>query len=114
MLSQFRRNPFSRGFSAAVTGGWTVVTSRRYSSRGCSFDAAGNSIFLGSAPDAPGALGAAGDDPESESFELCPKDMGGIGGSWAWSPALVDFDLDGRTDVYCCSGFVTGNTPADT
>ena len=47
-------------------------------------------------------------------FERCSPDMGGIGGSWAWSSSLVDLDLDGRLDVYCCSGFVTGDTAADT
>jgi len=65
--------------------------------------AAGNTIFL--------AETSSGDGP---AFEPCPPAMGGIGGSWAWSPALVDLDLDGRLDVYCCSGFVTGDTLADT
>jgi len=64
--------------------------------------AAGNSIFLADA------------GRENGGFRLCPPEMGGIGGSWAWSPSLFDLDLDGRLDVYCCSGFVTGNTPADT
>jgi hypothetical protein len=60
--------------------------------------AAGNSIFLN----------------RGESFELLPSKQGGIGASWAWAPALFDLDLDGRLDVYCCSGFVTGDTAADT
>ena len=60
--------------------------------------AAGNTIFL------------LGDD----GFERVSKDKGGIGGNWAWSSNLFDVDLDGRLDVYCCSGFVTGDTPADT
>ena len=61
--------------------------------------AAGNSVFLTRA---------------SDGFERCPGEMGGIGANWAWSPAVVDLDLDGRLDVYCCNGFVTGDTPADT
>ena len=63
--------------------------------------AAGNSIFLQSQGDGP-------------AFERCASDMGGIGGSWAWAPALADLDLDGRLDIYCTSGFVTGDTAADT
>lgn len=60
--------------------------------------AAGNSIFLN----------------RGETFERLPSQQGGVGGSWAWAPALVDLDLDGRLDIYCCSGFVTGDTAADT
>jgi len=60
--------------------------------------AAGNSIFLN----------------RGSGFELLPAKQGGIGASWAWAPALFDLDLDGRLDVYCCSGFVTGDTAADT
>ncbi|HED65450.1 MAG TPA: VCBS repeat-containing protein [Planctomycetes bacterium] len=65
--------------------------------------ASGNSIFLAKA-----------DDGGAEEFENCPPEMGGTGGSWAWNNSLVDLDLDGRLDIYCCSGFVTGDTPADT
>ena len=60
--------------------------------------AGGNSIFLNG----------------GDSLERLPGDAGGIGGSWAWAPALFDLDLDGRLDLYCCSGFVTGDTAADT
>ncbi len=60
--------------------------------------AAGNSIFL--------AKGA--------GFERVPSAQGGIGASWAWAPALFDIDLDGRLDAYCSSGYVTGDTAADT
>lgn len=65
--------------------------------------AAGNSIFLAQA-----------DDEGGVSFERLPPANGGIGGSWAWSIALVDLDLDGLLDVYCCNGYVTGDTAADT
>jgi len=60
--------------------------------------AAGNTVFL---------LG-------EEGFERAPGENGGIGANWAWSTNLFDIDLDGRLDVYCCNGFVTGDTPADT
>jgi hypothetical protein len=60
--------------------------------------AAGNSIFM-----------AAGG-----TFERLDPALGGIGASWAWAPALFDLDLDGRLDVYCASGFVSGDSLADT
>ncbi|NOT31033.1 MAG: VCBS repeat-containing protein [Planctomycetes bacterium] len=60
--------------------------------------AAGNSIF----------------QSRGATFELLPSKQGGVGASWAWAPALFDLDLDGRLDIYCCSGFVTGDTAADT
>ena len=60
--------------------------------------AAGNSIFL------------RGD----EGYERLDPKKGGIGASWAWSPALLDMNLDGRLDLYCASGFVTGDTLEDT
>lgn len=65
--------------------------------------AAGNSIFF---------RGTAGSD--APSFERAPKAFSGIGASWAWSSAIFDLDLDGHSDLYCASGFVTGDTAADT
>ncbi len=60
--------------------------------------AAGNSIFT------------AGES----SFDKLPKSAGGVGASWAWAAALADYDLDGRLDVFCTNGFVTGDLPHDT
>ena len=48
------------------------------------------------------------------SYARLDAKAGGTGGSWAWAPAFLDLDLDGRLDLYCCSGYVTGDTPADT
>ncbi|MEM9379421.1 MAG: VCBS repeat-containing protein [Planctomycetota bacterium] len=62
--------------------------------------AAGNSIFVRGEEDA--------------RFERLPAERGGIGASWAWSPALVDLDLDGDLDVFCANGFVTGKLAFDT
>ncbi|MFT7485654.1 MAG: hypothetical protein ACI9F9_001504, partial [Candidatus Paceibacteria bacterium] len=59
----------------------------------------GNSIFLAQ---------------EDGGFKRRPKSEGGLGGSWAWSPAICDLDLDGFLDVYCANGFVTGDQPFDT
>lgn len=62
--------------------------------------AAGNTVFL--------------QRPEAGRFEALPAEAGGIGASWAWSPVLGDLDLDGRLDVFCANGYVTGDTPWDT
>ncbi|MFT7671515.1 MAG: hypothetical protein ACI8X5_004235, partial [Planctomycetota bacterium] len=61
--------------------------------------AAGNSIFIAKA---------------DGGFLRRPKDAGGLGGSWAWSPAICDLDLDGYMDVFLANGFVTGDQPFDT
>jgi FG-GAP-like repeat len=61
--------------------------------------AAGNTIFL--------------QNPEG-NFTRLPKKAGGVGGNWAWTAALADFDLDGNLDVFCTNGFVTGDQAFDT
>ena len=61
--------------------------------------AAGNSIFF---QQADGTL------------KRSPKKAGGVGANWAWSASLVDLNLDGRLDVFCTNGFVTGNLAWDT
>jgi len=60
--------------------------------------AAGNTIFLRS----------------GDGFEALPLEAGGVNASWAWSPMLCDFDLDGRTDIFVTNGFVTGDLAHDT
>jgi hypothetical protein len=37
-----------------------------------------------------------------------------VGASWAWSANLADLNLDGRLDIFCTNGFVTGNLAFDT
>lgn len=61
--------------------------------------AAGNSIFIQQA---------------DGGFVRQDKKMGGVGASWAWAPLALDMDLDGHLDIYNCSGYVTGDTAADT
>lgn len=66
--------------------------------RGLEDLATGNRLFLGR----PG-----GDFEEAE--------LGGAArAGWAWTPVCADLDLDGRLDVYCVNGFVTGDLPQDT
>jgi hypothetical protein len=60
--------------------------------------AAGNTIFV----------------REGEGFRALAREAGGVGASWAWSPVMCDFDLDGRTDVFVSNGYVTGDLPHDT
>ncbi len=48
------------------------------------------------------------------TFARVPSEAGGVNGNWAWSAALCDFDLDGKLDVFCTNGFVTGDLPHDT
>jgi hypothetical protein len=61
--------------------------------------AAGNTIFI---------QGSDG------TFTRAPKKAGGVGANWAWAAAITDFDLDGRLDVFCTNGFVTGDQAFDT
>ncbi len=76
--------------------------------------AGGNSIFLGNTSLSPEP--ESGDDVVGvgRNFERVPKTQGGVGASWAWSPAVADLNLDGCLDLFCANGFVTGDTAADT
>jgi hypothetical protein len=51
---------------------------------------------------------------EPGKFKTLEASAGGIGASWAWGPALLDFDLDGNLDVYVSNGFISGNSLKDT
>ena len=61
--------------------------------------AAGNSIFF---------------QEQDGNLKRLPKNAGGVGASWAWSANLADLNLDGRLDIFCTNGFVTGNLAFDT
>lgn len=47
-------------------------------------------------------------------FEVMPDAAGAGAAGWAWGTVAADFDLDGRLDLACVNGFVTGELPADT
>jgi hypothetical protein len=47
-------------------------------------------------------------------FEYLPPENGGIAASWAWSPSLLDIDLDGTLDIYVANGFISGDSLKDT
>jgi len=47
-------------------------------------------------------------------FEIMPDAAGAGAAGWAWGTVAADFDLDGRLDLACANGFVTGELPADT
>lgn len=64
--------------------------------------AAGNTLFRAGASDG------------KRTFERVASKLGGVDANWAWSAALCDLDLDGRLDVFCTNGFITGDSPADT
>ena len=61
--------------------------------------ASGNELFLGR---------------EDGRLVPGPEGGGGLNAGWAWGSALADIDLDGRLDVFCVNGFVTGDLPQDT
>jgi hypothetical protein len=46
-------------------------------------------------------------------FELAPVEFGATEGRWAWGSPPLDVDLDGRLDLFCTNGFITGPEPGD-
>ena len=58
--------------------------------------AAGNSIF----------------EWTGERFERISPKLGGVEANWAWSAQFLDFDLDGRQDIACVNGFISGDSGA--
>jgi hypothetical protein len=47
-------------------------------------------------------------------FETVIGAAGAGSAGWAWGTVAADFDLDGRLDLACANGFVTGDLPEDT
>jgi hypothetical protein len=47
-------------------------------------------------------------------FTKLDSKFGGVGASWAWSAQFMDIDLDGRLDLACTNGFISGNSLKDT
>ena len=53
----------------------------------------GNSVLLGA---------------QGGKFELAPSQYGATEGRWAWGSPPLDVDLDGRLDLFCTNGFMSG------
>jgi enediyne biosynthesis protein E4 len=58
----------------------------------------GNALFLGT----------------DDGFERSPFAAEARDAGWAFGTVLADLDLDGRADLFCVNGFVTGDLPEDT
>jgi hypothetical protein len=50
---------------------------------------------------------------EGGKFELAPLQWGATEGRWAWASPPLDVDLDGRLDLFCTNGFMSGTEPGD-
>ncbi len=59
--------------------------------------AAGNSIYL----------------YRDGKFEASPAERGGVDCAWAWGALPFDLDLDGRLDIFCTNGYITGRQSGD-
>jgi hypothetical protein len=70
--------------------------------------AAGNTVLVAEA----GPRSVHG--PKVSAFERLDSSLGAVEASWAWGAALFDVDLDGRLDVFCANGHVTGDSAKDT
>jgi hypothetical protein len=67
--------------------------------RTLSKQAAGNSLYAQS---------------EDGSFREVTEEAGGLSGGWAFGGGFVDFDNDGREDIYTPNGFISGKSMKDT
>jgi hypothetical protein len=47
-------------------------------------------------------------------FRDVTEQVGGFLGGWAWGGGFIDFDNDGREDLYTPSGFISGKSMRDT
>jgi hypothetical protein len=47
-------------------------------------------------------------------FRDVTADVGGFSGGWAWGGGFLDFDNDGREDLYTPNGFISGKSMKDT
>ncbi len=41
-------------------------------------------------------------------------EVGGFSGGWAWGGGFLDFDNDGREDLFTPNGFISGKSMKDT
>lgn len=46
-------------------------------------------------------------------FETSPASRGGVDCAWAWGALPFDLDLDGRLDIFCTNGYITGRESGD-
>ncbi len=46
-------------------------------------------------------------------FEASPPSRGGVDCGWAWGALPFDLDLDGRLDIFCTNGYITGRASGD-
>lgn len=47
-------------------------------------------------------------------FRDVTREVGGLGGAWAWGGAFIDFDNDGWEDLFTPNGFISGKSMKDT
>jgi hypothetical protein len=47
-------------------------------------------------------------------FKNVTEQAGGFSAGWAWGGGFIDFDNDGREDIYTAAGFISGKSMKDT
>ncbi len=47
-------------------------------------------------------------------FKEVTSEIGGLSGGWAWGGGFIDFDNDGREDLFTPNGFISGKSMKDT